>query len=218
VAPVGPTVETATVALAGNTPGVPTGIRYESELLSDLAAGDEQQPTQPTLAATEAPEGTAAPAAAAGETAGALLETASARADAYALAQAEWLVRLGTTLRGFLKPGQAIEGTKPANGKPRAGEVLVQRDAASGRIMAARVDSEGREESQMKADLGAAAALVVTGFAAYQLRRPVQSWWRRVEKARYSGAAPSRPLGRGPHSGLSQARAATRMRKPRCLS
>ena len=50
VAPVGPTVEAGSMAFAGNTTGLPPGIRYGSQLSSGEAAGNDNQPGATALA------------------------------------------------------------------------------------------------------------------------------------------------------------------------
>jgi hypothetical protein len=219
VAPVGPAVQTGSVSFAGNSPGLLPGIRYSSALAVDVGAGQGDQPGQTALANAKAvPQDEDPFVRLAGALPGSDPETAGARADAYALAQAEWLVRLGARLKTWIAPSLGHADVKPPLATPLAIHAMATDDSPAGGLPPAGPQRDHRWGSQAQADLGAAAGLILTGAAAYRLRRPIQKWWRRRNQPAAPEPAPAKPFGRRPHCGPARVRATTRLRKPRCMS
>jgi hypothetical protein len=219
VAPVGPAVEIGSSSIAGNSTGLLPGIRYGLVLSPDVGPGEQEQPGPAALADVgSVPSGEEVPKRLAGARPGADPEAGSSRADAFALAQAEWLVRLGIKLQAWLAPSPGLDEIKPPLGPPIERQTIVRHDSLSGRSGPAGVDRNRRSASKAQADFGAAATLVLAGAAVYRLRHPIQKWWRRRHHAVVTPPAPAKPFARGPHPALGRARATTRLRKPRCMS
>jgi hypothetical protein len=209
VSPVGPAVEMGSMALAGNTTGLPLGIRYGSVL------ADEDQSTETELADAEsAPNDQTIRLAGAGTLPGLDPESGSARADAQALAQAEWLVRLGARLQSWLVPSPGLADVKNPVGSPLDTRAMVRNDPPSGPRAEAVLEHNKRFGSKAQADLGVVSVLTV-GVVAYRMRRPLQKWWRQGDRAAVSGQGPASQFCRGPHPSSARAHATTHLRKPR---
>jgi hypothetical protein len=200
------------MALAGNTTGLPPGIQYGSVL------ADEDQSAETELADAEsAPSDQAIRLASAGTLPGLDPESGSARADALALAQAEWLVRLGARLQSWLVPSPGLADVKTPVGSPLDTRAMVRNDPPSGLREEPVLENSKRFGSKAQADLGVVSVLTF-GVVAYRMRRPLQKWWRQGDWAAVSGQGPARQLCRGPHAISARAQATTHLRKPRCPS
>jgi hypothetical protein len=214
IAPIGPTVATGSVALADSSTGLHPGMPYASLPTSGQELGNGELATDTQPLATET---VASRAEIRADSVGARplqdAETKSARADEQALAQAEWLVRLGSRLGNwFLRspaPGEIQTGTlAPLKARPVIADVALP----DGRDLR-RLSRPKRSISSAQVDIGAAASVIVVGTIAFRLRQPIQKWWRRANRTAPGRPAPTWPFGHGPHPATTRARATARARK-----
>ncbi len=198
VAVVGPTAEGASTALADNAAGLLPGIRYRSvpDPEDRLGAGDPPVGPDATAAGPVVASEAVLPAPE-----GANSRGGRDRADAQALARADWLVRLAARLGDTLAPALPEESPLPATtAEPTA--VTAQTDAPA--IPPSDADGSVRGNPRVSvahADLGAPVSLVLAIACTYRLRRPLRKWWRRQDQAAPSAPELPRFPGRGPHWG-----------------
>jgi len=214
VAPVGPTVETGSIAVADSTTGLQPGIRYESMSVSGPTPGDGVRlgQAEPTGVGTVADDPAIRLAAG-----GALQhhrdpEANSTRADERALAQSEWLVRLGSRIKNWLVPMPAASEINASTAASIEAQAMARNDAATGARDSAGSDRNKRPTASAQADIGAGAGLVIAGAMVFRLRQPIQKWWRRRDWLTSARPAPARPFRQGPHSVSTRARAMARAR------
>jgi hypothetical protein len=214
VAPVGPTVETGSIALADSSPGLHPGIRYEFTPGSDggLDDGEPLRELQPVISEA-APADQEIRLASSGMELRLDPEARSARADEHALDQAEWLVGLGSRIRNWLMrspAGPQVEARATASYEARS---MAGNDAAASRRDGTRAHRERRSLSSAQADIGAAASLIIVGTVAFRLRQPIQKWWQRGNRRSPGSQAAAKPFCHGPHPVSTRARAASRSRR-----
>jgi len=215
VTPVGPTVDEGSIAVADSTTGLQPGLRYESMSASGPGPGDSDQSGQakPAGAGTVANDQAIRLAVGGSEQLRLDPEADSARADERALAQAEWLVRLGSRIKSWLVPSPAAAEIKSHAAAPLEAMAMVGNDAAAGLGGSRGFNRNKRSTSSAQVDIGAAASLIMVGAVAYRLRQPFQKWWRRRDRLASGGPAPAKPFCRGPHPVSTRARVTTRARK-----
>jgi len=215
VAPVGPAVEAGSIAVADSTTGLQPGILYESVSASGPmpGGGDQLGQAEPTRMGTVANDQAIRLAAGEAEQRRLDPEASSTRADERALVQAEWLVRLGSTLKSWLVPAVDASETKALAAASLEARAMVGNDAAAGLRDSAGSNRTSRSTSAAQADIGAVASLVMVGSVAFRLRQPIQKWWRRRNRLASRGPAPARPFCQGPHPVSTRARATTRARR-----
>jgi hypothetical protein len=212
VAAVGPAAEGGSIALADSAAGLLPGIRYGS-----LAGAEDR------LGAGEAPVGAdvavAGPivASAAGLPArdGADLDSGRLRADAQALARADWLVRIAALLGETIAPASAPveQPVLLATTAPAAVASTLSQPANPPSDPAGIDPADDPWRSVAHADLGAPISLVVALACTYRLRGPLRKWWRRPGPAAPTVRQLPRFLARGPHFGPCRATAPRRSRK-----
>ena len=201
VAVVGPTAAEGSIALADNAAGLLPGIRYQSvpNPVDRLGAGDPPVAPDATIvgpvvaseAVLPAPDG-AAP------------RNGRDRADAQALAQADWLVRLAARLGDTIVPPTREEPLLLAT---TAAPTLVPTNLNPPAIPpsdSAGAPSANPWQSVVHADLGAPISLVVAVAFSHRLRRPLRKWWRRQDQTIPAAQQLPRFLGHGPHGGRFQ--------------
>jgi hypothetical protein len=184
---VGPMADGASFALADSGRGLPPGIGSGSAPSGPDPRGGEGDPMAGPDATAPGPLARVGPARPAGA---AVLEAASARADAIALtrAQADPLVQITGWLAGRLVrpsseprepdlPAAEIGTTLLASAAP-ADDLAAPRDPA-----AAGPDRGPTRDTLVHADLGAPGALLVATALTYRLSDPVRKWWRRYHTA-----------------------------------
>jgi hypothetical protein len=197
VAVVGPLADGATVPLADAARGLPAGFGitsssgpYSRVAEGDQAAGAGATPTGPLTRVVPARlVGAVDP------------ETASARADALALAQADPLIEVAGWIAGRVagpSPVPQEAGLSAAD----LGTTLLASTAADGDFRgpmgpAAAGPARGRTRDTLAhADLGAPCALLVVTALTYRLFAPVRKWWRRYHAA-HAAWPPSYAWARG---------------------
>ena len=140
-------------------------------------------------------------------------ETASARADILAVAQTEWVMRIGSFVQDWF--------TAPRSDAPRQAALTraVPPPEAFAHQPAQFVKdpaSPWRNRhliSALRSELGATASLIMIGAVAYRLRHPIRGWWR--ERAQIVGHGKVH-CGRalpGPHPVARLSRITTHVRK-----
>jgi len=211
VAPVGPTVEAGSIAVADSTTGLQPGIRYESTSAPGPGDGDQLGEAVPTGAGTVAND-QAIRLAAGGAELRLDPEAQSTRADERALAQAEWLGRLGSRIRSWFVPSPSTTDIKPP-AAPLVARTMAGNNAAAQPHDAAGFNRNKRLTSSAQVDIGAAASLIMVGAVAYRLRQPLQKWWRRRGRLAAVEQAPAKRFSQGPHPVSTRARATTRTRR-----
>jgi hypothetical protein len=210
VAPVGPTVETGAIAIADNTTGLQAGIRYGSMFASTPEPGDGAQLAEAVATDREpAANDQASRLAASGTERRLDPEAQSARADARALTQAEWLARLGSRIRGWLAPWPATKEVQPPTA-PLVAQIMAGNHAATRLLGRGPSDGNKRFISSAHADIGAVASLIVVGAVGYRLRKPLLKWWRRRERPALETRVTAKRFGQGPHTVLTRTRATAR--------
>jgi hypothetical protein len=219
VAAVGPTVETGSTALADNGTGLGEAIQFGRALDSSRRLGVDDRLAEAELAALKpVPSDPAVVAATLGALARLDPEASSARADERALGQAEWLVRLGSRLQGWLSPGTAARNAEQLAGGSPIAHGLVQDDPIRKERDPDGIHRTKRSISATQVDLGATVCLVMIGAVTCRLHRPLLKWWRRTSRLTLAGERLARPLlHRGPHTASARARATTKLRKPQAL-
>jgi hypothetical protein len=217
VAAVGPTVEAGSTAVANSGNGFDPGITYWSTLDVSEWLGNEAQLAELKKAGQQPAPADAAVAAASVD--GLVRpEADSSGADLRALGQAEWLMRLGARVQGWLGAATGALNSRPEESVPRSADLLVQNTPDSRREGAKTDNRSRRTSSAAQADLGTTACAIVVGVAVYRLRRPLIKWWRQNGRMLATkNEKPARPLHRGPHAVLARARATTRIHKPKAL-
>jgi hypothetical protein len=193
VAAVGPTAPGGSIALAYAGSGLPPGIRSPS---ADSAepVGDGAAPPLPaaagasSVARAEGPRPTTADA-----------EHETGRADAIALARADWLVRLAARIGGAIAPGPAEVSTAPGDSGPLIAAAMAPEGAATEPDDPAGSPSGRRRPNLVHADLGGPLSLIVAAAVVYRLRTPLQNWRRRRDRQAVADRRPPRFPGRGPH-------------------
>jgi hypothetical protein len=216
---VGPMVDGGSTALANSGNGLDPAIRYESAIewddwLADGVALAERQQAVPQPVLTDSAVVTAS----LGNVARFEPDADSARADDRALGQAEWLLRLGARVQGWLGAAASGENDQPATTMPGTANELAQ-NATALRLGTAKADGQSRRESSVaQVDLGAATCAILVGAAACKLRRPMHRWWRAHHRTLAAPVVKSaRPLHRGPHAVLTRSQARTRSHQPKAL-
>jgi hypothetical protein len=214
VAPVGPMVDTGSIAVADSSKGLQPGIRYESVSTSDLGPGNGDPPGEVVLSGGQpTANDEAIRLAAAGTELRLDPGAASAQADDHALGQAEWLVRLGSRINSWLTRSP-VNPKIEAHSPPRLlAQPLVASAASAIPSESTDVDRNKRSRSSAHSDIGAAATLIVAGTVAFRLRQPLQKWWRGSCRLTPGGAASNKPLSQGPHWFSTRARAKTHARR-----
>ncbi|MFI5455036.1 MAG: DVUA0089 family protein [Isosphaerales bacterium] len=215
VTPVGPTVDEGSIAVADSTTGLQPGLRYESMSAPGPGQGNSDQSgeVKPAGAGPVANDQAIRLAARGSEQLRLDPEADSARADERALAQSEWLVRLGSRMKSWLMPSPAGSEIKSHAAAPSEAMAMVGNDAAAGSRGSRDFNRNKRSTSSAQADMGAAASLIMAGAVAYRLRQPCQKWWRRRDRLASAGPAPAKPFCPGPHRVSTRARVTTRARK-----
>ena len=106
-------------------------------------------------------------------------DAASTRADVQALAQAEWLPRIGSLVAQLVRI-LAVRPTRCSSLRTSQSHRFAWRSTRSA-LNAEGHDGSWRNRrliSMLRGDLGAAASVIMVGAVAYRLRKPLKKWWR----------------------------------------
>jgi hypothetical protein len=139
------------------------------------------------------------------------------RADASALAQAQWLVRLGSFVQHWFGPSLPAAPTRPFVGEPAELRLAVGDAAAPGPREPAGSPRNRHMTSIAQSDLGAVAGLIMVGAAAHRLRQPVRKWWRTRGQLSAITQDATRKMLAGPHRSVNPSRLSTRVRRQQLL-
>jgi hypothetical protein len=196
VAAVGPMVESGMVAVADRSGGIMQGIRYgastEIEPATNIASDSSSAEVVASAASDKATPQTVKvinhrdP------------EALSLGADRRALAQAEWLVKLGLGIGeqfGISRMLTNDSGEPVVNPRIESPDLLakVSKDADREAREAPVVTNSGRLDS------GLPVGALVIAAVSYQMRRPLRRWWRARHDIPRAPRGEQLPLGQGPH-------------------
>jgi hypothetical protein len=212
VAPVGPVVDSASVALADGGKGLMPGIRYTSTLSNSPETSDPPVPAVLAVSQDRAAEELVR-AAASTMLVRLDAEVASARADERALVGSEWLARLGNMVHDWLVPSHPSIGEAPAE-LPSTGEPATRHEGTPSRPhdtgAGARPD---RNASIGRAEIGIPTGVIMAAAFAYRLRQSLPKWWRR-RRGSACGHCADRSFFPAPHgSTCIRVRATTKLHK-----
>ncbi len=202
VGAVGPTVETGSNAVANSGNGLDSEISYGTTLDWNAWLGNGEQLADRKEAAPQPVPADAAVVLASMNEAGRRdSEADSALADGRALGQAEWLLRLGSRLQGWLGSAVGARSARAEASVDQPVELLAQSTPGS-RAAGAKTDQRrSRRNSTAQVDLGATACAILIGAVACRLRRPIFKWWKKNGRMLVGkGSEPLRVLHRGPHA------------------
>jgi hypothetical protein len=203
--------------------GIPIGqsLGVNSAALFAAGVGPDDDASGPTerLLSNNLPDG--AGTTATSTTLGANIDPGapSLRADALALAQAEWLDRLDVLARAWFGYTSPTAVTQPASAESLSRQLAIGRVAgqppvpSSSGLVVSR--NNQRSHAMSRGELCAVVGVLIAGGAAYPLRRPLLKWWR----TRTQLTAPVKPHENkgliGPHPTTGLSRVTTRARKAR---
>ena len=105
-------------------------------------------------------------------------DAASARADVHALADSEWLTRIGSLVQDWFTSARPDDGAQPPYDGSLAPTIMlgnrpglmVNEPAVSWRNRRCR--------TMLRSDIGGAAGMIMIGAIAYRMAQPVRNWWR----------------------------------------
>ena len=215
---VGPMVDGGSTAVANSGNGLDPAVRYESAIdwndwLEDAAPPAELAGAGPQPALADS----AVVMASVGNLAGLESRADSARADERALGQADWLLRLGARVQGWL--GAAARAGNDQSAMAGPANQLAHNAPAFMEGAAKAGDRNRRDRSAAQADLGAVTCAILVGTAVCRLRRPMLKWWKAHPRMIAAPRDKSpKPLHRGPHASLTRSHARTRSHRPKALS
>jgi hypothetical protein len=137
----------------------------------------------------------------------------SSRADAGALARAEWVVRLGSVVQYWFASSLPDARSNPSAGEPPAPRLVVGNQSVPGVGEATGSRRNRPVTSRLHGDLGAAASLIMVGAVAYRMREPLRKWWRMRGQLGAPTQGATRRLLPGPHRTANTSRVATCVRR-----
>jgi hypothetical protein len=139
-------------------------------------------------------------------------EPATSHADTRAIAQAEWVMRIGSLVQDWLKTSPSDRPPQLAMSSPVPPLAVIS--GQTNRFL--RVpESAWRHRlltSAQRSRLGAAAGLITIGTIAYRLRQPVRKWWRQNTQIVGPGKLHRPRALPGPHPVLRASRMKTHVR------
>ena len=141
----------------------------------------------------------------------------SLRADALALAQAEWLDQLDALARAWFGYTRPAAPPQPAladslSREPATGRVAGQPPVPSSSGLVVSPDNR-RSQPIFRGELCAVVSVLIAGGVAYPLRRPLLKWWRTRTQLAAPGKSPKTKGLTGPHPTSGFSRVTTRARK-----
>jgi hypothetical protein len=139
-------------------------------------------------------------------------DSASARADIHALAQSEWVVRIGSLVQDWFSSPPEARDQPPVHASLAPTLTVGTQPGLSGKVTAVSWRNR-RLTSMLRSEIGAVAGMIVVGAVAYRMKQPVRSWWR--ERGQLNGPAPlphARALP-GPHRIAKFSRLKTHVRR-----
>ena len=140
-------------------------------------------------------------------------DAASARADVRALAQADWVVRIGSSIQDWFASSKSDVRVQPPLDESRAPtfvagiqpRLLVTGPASSWR--------NRRLSSMLRSEISAVAGLIVVGAVAYRTRQPFGTWLRERRQLNGPRQFPRARVLVGPHSVPRTSRLKTHVRR-----
>jgi methionine-rich copper-binding protein CopC len=139
-------------------------------------------------------------------------DDASSLADVHALAESDWVVRIGSLVQDWFAYSRpdgpahpsmdgSVAPTLTAGAQP---ELLVKEPVASW---------QNRHFTPMlRSDIGGAAGIIMVGAVAYRMTQPVRTWWRARGQLNFPGPLPRARVLLGPHRIAKNSRLKTRVR------
>ena len=139
-------------------------------------------------------------------------DAASARADVHALAQSEWVVRIGSLVQDWFVSSRPSASAEPLEAS--LAPTLTVGIQPGLMVKEPAVSWRNRHlVSMLRSEIGAAAGVIAVGAVAYRMRQQVKSWWQ--VRGQLNGPRPF-PHARvlpGPHRIAKFSRLKTHVRK-----
>ena len=183
----GPVVDTG-VGLAGQALSAP----YPSFVGSDSRSDNEalavnQQATSDGVAGT-------GPIASGTETVLSSNLDSSACADIRALAEADWVNRIGSLVQDWFSSSRPASPSRLIVAEPASSRPSVVREPGPFSVKAPANSWRNRQLlTMLRGEISATASLLVVGVVAYRLRHPIRRWWRDERASRRTGKASCTP-------------------------
>jgi len=214
-APVGPSVEAASIAVSGGLTGQAVALGNGSPLAPGGRSDDDSSANLDQQAVAIVANG--GPIDAAPNVASAQLDpdAVGARADAGALADAKWLVDLGALVHTWFAPALPDTPIKPSTDRSVAPLLMVRNPAAPWSLDPSSSGRNRRSRTMLQGDLSGAAGLIMVGAVAIRLKRPLMKWWRQHPQLPASARRTAPRALSGPHPITRTSRLTTRLRQPR---